>query len=92
MIRVVIENIFFFLLPALCYIAFVAFKRNDWPGLGPLLAEAPLLKLFGLGAALMLTALVVFSSVSGGKPGEAYQPPVLQDGHIVPGHTTPKTK
>lgn len=92
MIRVVIENIFFFLLPALCYIAFVAFKRNDWPGLGVVLTEAPLLKLFGLGAALMLTALIVFSSASGGKPGEAYQPPVFKDGRVEPGHTTPQTK
>lgn len=92
MIRITIENIFFFLLPTIAYIAWVAFQRNDWPGLGQILNEAPLVKLFGLGAALMLITLIVFSSASGGKPGEAYQPPVYKDGHVEPGHTTPQPK
>ena len=92
MIRVVIENIFFFLLPTLAYIAFVAFKSDRWPGLDVVLKQAPLLKLFGLGAALMLTTLVVFSSTSGGRPGEAYEPPVFKDGKVEPGHTTPRPK
>jgi hypothetical protein len=92
MIRVLIENILIFLLPAMSYVAWVAFKRDTWPGLGVVLNEAPLVKLFAIGAGLMLTALIAFSSTSGGRPGEAYQPPIFKDGRVEPGHTTPQTK
>lgn len=92
MIRIVIENVFFFLLPTLAYIAFIAFKTNRWPGLGTVMKGAPLLKLFAAGAALMVTTLIAFSSTSGGRPGDTYQPPVFKDGHVEPGHSTPQTK
>lgn len=86
MIRIVIENIIVFLIPTLLYIAWSAFRRNEWPGLYRVLAEAPLVWLFVSGAAVMLSALLLFSSYSGGKPGEAYVPPSLENGRIVPGH------
>ncbi len=92
MIRIVIENIFFFLLPALVYIAWVAFQRNDWPGLGTVLREAPLLKLFVLGAALMLTTLVAFSTRTRNTPGDAYEPAIFKDGRLEPGHKVPANK
>ena len=38
-----------------------------------------------LGAALVIATLVVFGSISGGKPGQVYVPPVLKDGRIEPG-------
>jgi Family of unknown function (DUF6111) len=85
MIRIVLENIFFFLLPTLVYLAYVAFMRDDWPGLWQVLKAAPLVQLFGLGAAIMIATLVMFSSKGGHKPGEAYTPPSYQDGKLDPG-------
>lgn len=86
MIRIVIENIIVFLIPTLIYVAWIAFRRNQWPGLFRVLSDAPLVWLFVSGATLMLSALLLFSSSSGGRPGEAYVPPSLQNGEIVPGH------
>lgn len=86
MIRIIAENILVFLSPTLIYIAWVAFRSDEWPGLFRVLSNAPLVWLFLAGAAMMLLALVVFSSSSGGKPGQAYDPATIQDGHVVPGH------
>lgn len=88
MIRIVLENIFFFLLPTIIYLVYTAFKRNDWPGLWAVLKEAPLAQLFVTGAFLMITTLIAFSSSSGHKPGEAYTPPSYHDGKVEPGHGT----
>ncbi len=92
MIRIVIENVFFFLLPTLAYLLWIAFKRNDWPGVWPVLKDAPLTILFVLGASLMLTTLVAFSSRSHNQPGETYAPPVFKDGQLEPGHKIPSAK
>lgn len=92
MIRIVIENIFVFLSPTLIYLVWIAFTRNDWPGLGAVLKDAPLLQLFVSGAALMLATLVLFSSRSHNTPGEAYVPPSFQDGKLQPGHSVPASK
>lgn len=86
MIRVVLENIIFLLLPTICYLVYVAFKRDDWPGLWKVLMAAPLLQLLMTGAALMVAMLFIFSSSSGHKPGEAYTPPSYHDGKVEPGH------
>lgn len=59
MIRIVIENVFIFLLPTIAYIAWTAFKLSEWPGLGEVVRDAPLVKLFVAGAALMLAALTL---------------------------------
>ncbi|MBX9684298.1 MAG: hypothetical protein K2X41_10955 [Hyphomicrobium sp.] len=88
MIRIVVENLFFFLLPTLFYITWIAFKSNTWPGLGSILKDAPLVTLFALGVLLMLMTLAVLSSREGNRPGDAYQPPIFKDGHIEPGHRT----
>ena len=92
MIRIVIENVFFFLLPSLLYLAYIAFIRNDWPGLGTVVRAAPLLKLFALGAAMMLASLVVFSSKSGHDPREKYTPPSYSDGKLNSGNSGDKRK
>lgn len=92
MIRIVIENIFVFLVPTIAYVAWIAFMRNDWPGLGQVLRDAPLLKLFLLGAVLMFATLVTFSTRSRNAPGEAYVPPSVQDGKLQPGHAVPQNK
>jgi hypothetical protein len=89
MIRIVIENIFFFLLPTLLYVAWIAFRRNDWPGVFTILREAPLGKLFIAGAILMLTTLVLLSSRSTNMPRDVYEPPVMRDGVLQPGRRIP---
>lgn len=86
MSRIVLENLSLFLLPTLAYLVYIAFKTDDWPGLWQVLSKAPLLKLFAAGAILMVSALFIFSSSSGHKPGEAYTPPSYHDGRVEPGH------
>lgn len=89
MSRIVIENIFFFLLPTLVYVAWVAYSENEWPGLGSVLSRAPLLKLFLAGGALMLTTLVLLSTRSGNDPHSVYVPPGIENGQLQPGHRAP---
>jgi hypothetical protein len=95
MIRTVIENLLLFLLPTLIYVAWILFTRvrrttesnNDQAGLlSDLLGDAPLVWLFVSGAFLVIVTLTFFGSSSGGKPGQHYQPSVLKDGKIQPGH------
>lgn len=88
MIRVVLENIIFLLLPTICYLVYVAYQRDDWPGLWKVLMDAPLLQLVVTGAVLMVAMLFIFSSSSGHKPGEAYTPPSYHDGKLEPGHVS----
>ncbi len=92
MIRILIENLFFFLLPSLLYLAYIAFIRNDWPGLRAVIRDAPLLKLFATGTALMIAALAVFSTKSGHDPSEAYTPPSYSDGNLNSGNGSDKRK
>lgn len=89
MIRIVIENFFIFLAPTLLYLGWVAFVRNDWPGLWTVLRDAPLIRLFVLGAALMLTTLTLFASRHHNTPDQTYVPPSFEDGKLVPGHAEP---
>jgi hypothetical protein len=86
MIRIVAENILLFLLPTIVYVAYVYMTREEKPGAMRVLNDAPLIWLFVAGASLVLITLVTFGSVSGGKPGQAYTPPVFKDGRIEPGH------
>lgn len=87
MIRIVIENIFFFLLPTLLYIMWVAFKEDEWAGLPSIVARAPLFRLFFAGAALMLGTLVAFSSRSHNDPRDVYVPASMEDGKLAPAHS-----
>ncbi|MGL4398091.1 MAG: DUF6111 family protein [Hyphomicrobium sp.] len=85
MIRIVIENAFFFFLPTLIYLAYIAFTRDAWPGLWRVLSAAPLVKLFVLGAALMLTTLTLFSTRDGHDPRAPYTPDSYSDGKLNQG-------
>lgn len=87
MMRILIENIFFFLLPTLVYVAWVAFSQNEWAGLPRVLRSAPLLRLFVAGAALMLATLTLLSSRSHNSPHDVYEPPSIKDGKVEPGHS-----
>lgn len=87
MIRILIENLFVFLLPTLGYVAWIAYKTREWPGLWTVLSGAPLLRLFVAGAILMLTTMALIASRSHNDPSEVYVPPVFKDGRIQPGHS-----
>jgi uncharacterized protein DUF6111 len=89
MIRIVVENVFFFMLPTLVYIMWVAFKEDEWAGLPAIVSRAPLVQLFVAGAALMLGTLVIFSSESHNSPHDVYVPPSVEDGKVEPGHSIP---
>ena len=85
MIGIVAEYILLFLLPTVIYIAYIYMTREEKPGAARVLDDAPLIWLFVAGAALVIATLVAFGSISGGKPGQVYVPPVLKDGRIEPG-------
>ena len=85
MIRIVLENLLLILTPTLIYVAFVYLTTDPQGKRQSKLNEAPLLWLFLAGVALAISVLAIFGTSSGGKPGEAYQPPVFRDGKIQPG-------
>ncbi|MBS0242594.1 MAG: hypothetical protein JSS20_10475 [Proteobacteria bacterium] len=84
MIRVFIENMALFLLPTIVYAIYVATTRSG--SRQGILDEAPLVWLVAAGTALVIMVLAIYGTGKGGKPGEAYVPPVVKDGHIEPGH------
>jgi hypothetical protein len=95
MFRIVVENILLFLLPTLIYVGYVLMTRPaeaDQAAAGKaasatnILNDAPLLWLFGAGAVLVIVTLAAFGSISGGKPGQHYEPPSFENGQIKPGH------
>lgn len=86
MIRIVAENILLFLLPTIIYVAYIYMTREEKADAMRVLDDAPLIWLFVAGAVLVIITLVTFGSVSGGKPGQVYTPPVFKDGRIEPGH------
>ena len=86
MIRIVIENILLLLLPTAFYIAYLYLTIGSKGAKQKVLNDSPIVWLFVAGVGLVLLVLIIFGSTSGGRPGEAYQPPVFKDGKIVPGH------
>lgn len=87
MTRIVAEIILLFLLPTLLWVGYAYLTREERPDGTYILKDAPLFYLIPAGAALVLVTLVVFGSREGGTPGKPYDPPVLKDGKIEPGHT-----
>jgi hypothetical protein len=86
MIRVVVENIVLFLLPAAVYFAFRFLTMSEDRSAAKVLDGAPYIGLFAAGAVLVVLVLAVFAEDTGGKPGQKYVPPVLKGGKIEPGH------
>lgn len=86
MIRIVVQNIILFLLPTVVYVAYVYMTKEDKPGGARVFDDAPIIWLFTAGVVVVLVTLIAFGSISGGKPGQVYTPPVLKDGRIEPGH------
>jgi hypothetical protein len=85
MIRVVLINLLFLLLPTLLYFSYVYIRRRDRPG-EQVLSNAPIFWLLSLGVAMMIASLVIFGKWEGGAPSGKYVPPRLKDGVIIPGH------
>jgi hypothetical protein len=85
MIRVVIENVLLFLLPAAMYAGYVLLIRRGATSAGQEINDAPLVWLFIAGAVLVVATLVFYGSTSGGKPGQVYIPPHMENGRIAPG-------
>lgn len=85
MIRIVIENILLFLLPAAAYVTYVLLTRRNTSA-GTVINDAPLIWLFIAGALLVSGTLIYFASTSpGGRPDQTYIPPYMKDGQIEPG-------
>ena len=87
MIRVVIENVLLFLLPAAMYVGYVMLTRRGNTSAGAVVSDAPLVWLFVVGALLVAATLIYYATVTpGGKPGQVYTPPRMgKDGRIEPG-------
>jgi hypothetical protein len=85
MIRLVIENILLFLLPAAVYFGYILLtRRGTTPG--EIINDAPLLWLLSSGALLVMATLIYFASTTvGGRPDQKYTPPYMKDGRIQPG-------
>jgi hypothetical protein len=87
MIRVVIENVLLFLLPAAAYVGYMLLMRSDTTSAGAVVNDAPLVWLFMAGALLVAATLIYYATVTpGGTPGQVYTPPRMgKDGRIEPG-------
>ncbi|MGD9869063.1 MAG: DUF6111 family protein [Hyphomicrobiales bacterium] len=84
MLRVVFVNFLMFLLPFLVYAAFMIATGRRKVGEG-LWTDAPLKWLFVTGLGLMLIAVGLLISFTGGDPGGSYEPPHMENGVIKPG-------
>lgn len=85
MIRIIVENILLFLLPAAVYITYHYIAQGEGRSASQAVSDAPLVWLFGFGALVVIAALVLFGQTEGGRPGQSYVPPVFKDGRIEPG-------
>jgi Family of unknown function (DUF6111) len=87
MIRVVIENILLFVLPAAVYLAYMLLMRSGNTSAGAVINDAPLVWLFMAGALLVAATLIYYATTTpGGLPGQTYTPPRMgKDGRIEPG-------
>ncbi len=86
MIRILLINLLFLLLPTVLYFAYVLLRRRSEPN-AEILADAPIFWLLATGAASMLIALVVLGQWETGSTEGRYVPPQVKDGVVVPGHT-----
>ena len=85
MIRIILVNLLFLLLPLIIYFAYVLLRQSPESNDG-ILTNAPIFWLLAAGVGLMLIAIVILGRWEGGKPGKTYVPPVYRDGVVIPGH------
>lgn len=85
MLRVVLENVMLFFLPAALYVAYVMLVRKAGTSTTQILNEAPLVLLTVAGIGVIGLTFLFFGAKHEGSPGQAYEPPQYKDGKIVPG-------
>jgi hypothetical protein len=86
MIRIVLENVLLFLLPAFAYFTYKLAMSRGTTTATQVFNDAPLVVLLVAGGVLMFGTLIMFATTTdGGKPGQAYEPGVLKDGRVQPG-------
>jgi ABC-type Fe3+ transport system permease subunit len=90
MIRIIIENVLLLLLPTLIYVAYIYLTRGTKSSKQNVLNDAPLIWLFMTGIVLALAVLLVFGTMRGGSPGQAYKPPEFRNHTVVPGEVQKK--
>jgi hypothetical protein len=85
MIRIILVNLLFLLLPLIIYFVYVFLRQNAEPDEG-ILTNAPIFWLLAAGVGLMLMAIVILGRWEGGDLGKDYVPPQFKDGVVIPGH------
>jgi hypothetical protein len=85
MIRIILVNLLFLLLPLIIYFAYVFLRQGAAPDDG-ILTNAPIFWLLSAGVGLMIIAIVVLGRWEGEPPGRTYVPPQVRDGVVIPGH------
>ncbi|WP_135080419.1 DUF6111 family protein [Terasakiella sp. SH-1] len=89
--RIFFQYILPLLFPASLYLIWALYHKKTKPEEQHIdLSKGPWLKLLAAGLVLVLIGLVTLRQFDGEKPGGVYQPPVYQDGKIVPGHVIHK--
>ena len=86
MLRIIVQYVLPLLLPFLVYAAYLALAHGRLPAWLDLPARQWAL-LGGTGLVLLAISLATWSLLSGSPPEEAYIPPRLEDGRIIPGTT-----
>ena len=89
MARVILINLFLFLLPFILYggYAYMVQKEKE-PG--KIWNAAPINWLFFMGSVLVFGTLIYFVSFQGGDPDGQYRPAIYKDGKIQDGRFEPE--
>ncbi len=86
--RIIVENIILFLLPACLYVGYMVLVRRTGQSPRQVMDDAPLLMLFIAGIGLIAATLLIFGvrgAEDEGRAGQAYEPSVYKDGKLFPG-------
>lgn len=86
--RIILENLILFLLPALLYVGYVTIVRKTGQSPREVMDDAPIAALLGAGITLIAATLLVFGlrdAADEGRAGQAYEPSAYKDGKLIPG-------
>lgn len=86
MVRIYFEVLSLFLLPTAVYMAFKLATLRPGHSASMVVAQAPVMVLSFLGLCLVVGVLALFGSEGDGRPGQTYEPAVVRDGKLIPGH------